>query len=431
MKENKISLFTAILMNINVMVGAGAFVMPSLMASKAGSLSFLGWTGVGIILIPLVWSIAQLTNYFEGQNGFFNYSERGINKSAGFISGWLYSLGYASMAAVIIIALKDILANQIQIPIVSNNMMTFSALFIGIFCYLNLLPVSKIGKVQNVSTILKLVPLVFVILAMGFYYNPNLSFPLQNIGDVKYVLPLALFGFWGFESSSNISHMISGGKKNAFLSVIIGFVAAVFIYTLFHFGLLQIMGTTNLIIYKSPAFPEFLMIKSVVLLTILKAIISSAIITSYLSCIFGLIFSISANIESMAKENLFPFSDKIRATSKNNRPTISIWMLGLMIFIFVNLIPNKEMLTATCNIGTIIAFVLTIISLLRIQIKQKHYLKAIPTVLSFGSCYIMFIYSWAMIGDTLATKVIRLLPLIVFAVGGFIVFKINERIKTN
>ena len=72
MEKNKISLFTAILMNINVMVGAGAFVMPSLMASKAGSLSFLGWTGVGLIFIPLVWSIAQITKYFEGQNSFYS-----------------------------------------------------------------------------------------------------------------------------------------------------------------------------------------------------------------------------------------------------------------------------------------------------------------------------------------------------------------------
>ncbi|MBD3231389.1 amino acid permease [Candidatus Dependentiae bacterium] len=429
MEKQKISLFTAILMNINVMVGAGAFVMPSLMAKKSGSLSFLGWTGVGLIFIPLVFSMATISNLFPGQNSFYNYSEKGINKSAGFISGWLYSLGYSSMAATIIIALKDIFAKQIQIPIIPNNMIIFSAVFIAFFCYLNLLSLSTISKIQNFSTIFKLVPIIFVIFVMFFYYNPNITFPFNQITTIKYALPLALFGFWGFESSSNISHLIRGDKKNGFLSVMIGFCAAVIIYTLFNFGLLQIMGTTNLIIYKSPAFPEFLLIKSEVILNLLKAIISAAIITSYASCVFGIILSISSNIESMAKENLFPYSYIIKKTNKHFRPTLCVWILGATIFFLVNVVGNKEILTAICNIGTIIAFILTMISMLKIQINQKNYIQTIPTILSFGSCYILFYYSWLMIGETLMLKIFRLLPLIILALGGFIMFKINENQK--
>ena len=428
MEKDKISLFSAIMMNINIMVGAGAFIMPTIMAQKAGSLSFLGWIGVGVIFLPLVWSIAQITKLFPGQNSFYSYAEKGINKTAGFTSGWSYFLGYAAMAAVVNMALVEILANQIKLAVIANNIMLFNAIFVFLFCILNLLKISNIGKIQNTSTILKLIPLIFVILMIAFYYNPHLTFPLNNIYQVGYTLPLAVFGFWGFEASCNIAHLISGDKRNAFRAVLIGFFCAVLIYTLFHFGILHIMNVQNLINYGAPNFVKFLNIKSMSLLTLFNAIITSAIVTSYASCVFGIILSVSANLYSMAQQNLFPFSSTLQKKNNNDRPVYCIWLIGITIILLIAILQNKIILTCISNLGTLSAFVLTMIAMIRLQIKNNnHLLQKIPTILAFGSCFIIIYYCWLVVGADQISRLINLLPLIFLVISGIIMFKLNAR----
>jgi len=432
MEKDKISLFTAIMMNINIMVGAGAFIMPSLMAQKASALSFLGWISVGIIFFPLVWSIAQITKFFPGQNNFYYYAKKGINKTTGFISGWLYFLGYAAMAAVVNMALVETLANQIKLEIIANNIILFNIVFIILFCLLNLLNISNVGKIQNAATIFKLFPLFFVILVIAFYYNPNLTFPLKNFYMVGYTLPLAVFGFWGFEASCNIAHLIKGDKRNAFRAVLIGFSCAVIIYTLFHFGLLHIMNVQNLINYGPPSFVQFLNIKSLPFSILLNAIISAAVIIAYASCVFGLILSDSANLHSMAKENLFPFSSFLKQNNTNKRPVYCVWLMGITIFLFIGIVNNKVILTCISNLGTLTAFILTMISMLRIQtIKKVNLLQKIPTILAFGSCLIISYYCWIIIGTNQITRFINIIPLIFLTLTGIIMFKLKDKNDKN
>ncbi|MFC1894557.1 APC family permease [Candidatus Dependentiae bacterium] len=432
LEKNKFSLFTATMMNINVMVGAGAFIMPSLMARKASALSFLGWTSVAIIFFPLVWSISQITQLFSEQSSFYHYSEKGLNKTVGFISGWTYYLGYASMAATVNMALQEILGNQMKIQVVANYPITFNIIFIIIFCLLNLLNLSHISKIQNASTIFKLFPILFVISIMFFYYNPHLNFDWQNIGQVKYAIPLALFGFWGFESSSNISHLIKGGKKNASKSVLIGFISAGIIYSLFHFGLLEIMNVNNLINFGSPSFVKFLGINSQLFKTLLNGIVTSAIITSYASCVFGIFLSNSSNLHAMVNENLFPFSNIIKKTNKNNRPTFCVWGIGITSILLIVLINNKVVLTSVSNLGILISFLLTIISMVIIQKKKRvHFIKIIPTLLAFVSCTILAYYSWLIMGPNNVARLINFLPLVLLILGGTIVYKLHYNKITN
>ena len=54
MKGHKISLMTAILMNINIMVGSGILIGPGIMAGIAGNASFLGWPLVALFFLPMV-----------------------------------------------------------------------------------------------------------------------------------------------------------------------------------------------------------------------------------------------------------------------------------------------------------------------------------------------------------------------------------------
>ncbi|MFH1461658.1 MAG: APC family permease [bacterium] len=425
--NNKMSLFTAVLMSINIMVGIGIFIVPSLMAQQAGSLSFLGWPLVGIVFFPVVYSIAQITKLFPEQGSFYSYSSQTINKTAGFISGWFYFLGFSAITAIQLLGLKEILINQFSIFALKNNILFFNIFFIVVFCFINLISLFYLNKIQNTATILKLLPLIFGISLLFFYWNPNLQFNWNNLSNLKLTLPLTLFGFWGFETSCNISHLIKGDKNTPSKAILISFFAAVAIYTLFNFGVLHVMGTNNLIAYKVPAFVNFLNIKNLFFTNLLSSFISSAILITFLSAIFGGILSNSSNFHSMAINNLFPFSNFLQKTNRYGRPKYAIWFTGLTIFILMSLINNQVLLNSLCNFGLITAFGLTLISLLIIQIKNKLKYQKIMTIIAFISCGIITYYSWILMGNNNIERILYSLPLIIFGSLGIILFKIKQK----
>ena len=71
-EPKKISFMAAVLMNINIIVGAGIYMWPGPMTKQAGGMSFLGWPLAGLLLLPIVLTIAQAARIFPGEGGFYN-----------------------------------------------------------------------------------------------------------------------------------------------------------------------------------------------------------------------------------------------------------------------------------------------------------------------------------------------------------------------
>ena len=425
---NKMSMFTAILVSINIMIGIGIYLMPSYMAQQSGSLSFLGWGLVALIFLPVVYSVAQLTKLFDGVGSFFSYANHSLGKAAGFISGWSYFLGFSATSAMLFLFLRDFLPQQFNITVFNDHPILFNVIFISIFCLLNLLSLKYISKIQNVVTIIKLMPLLFVISLIFFYFNTNnVTLGLQNISTLKLTIPLALFGFWGFESACGISHLIKGDKNTPSKVILISFLATALIYTLFHLSLLLIMSPENLITYKSYGFTNFLNIKSEFLRRISSSFISSAILISLLNSIFGILLTNSSNLQSMIDNNLFPMSGKLKKLNKNDRPKYVILLTGLTAFIMVTLTSNTIILNSLCNMGLITTFTLLLISLLLIQRKRNLKWEIVPTILGFGSLAIATYYSWIKIGSTTTERLLYLSPLMIFELIGIALFKMNMR----
>ncbi len=425
----KISLLTAIIININIMIGAGVYINPPLMAQKAGTLSYLGWVIAGLIFLPLVLSISKISALFPGEGSFFNYSKKGLGDSAGFLSGWLYFLGYVGVSSTQMLAFRDVLAYQLNIQMVQQHPILFNLVFFAFFCTLSFFSLRAVGAIQSVMTIFKLLPIFFLILFLFVYYFQTKFATItqlistdNSLFDLRYTLPLAIFGFWGFECCCSFSHLIKGGRKSAGRAVLIGFLFTVIISTLFHAGLIQLMGTNNLIALEVPAFVKFLRITSVLLLSIISFIITSAIMSSYVSAIYGALNSYSFLLNAMAKKKLLFFSSFLSKLNRYKKPTMAIIAQGLIAFLFVTLINNKHILVAITNIGILSAFLFTLISLIRLQFQKKIYSGIISPVFGIASCGILGFYSWATIGS-----IYNIIPLLALTLIGFIIFKIQYK----
>jgi amino acid transporter len=257
---------------------------------------------------------------------------------------------------------------------------------------------------------------------MIFYFNPHLTISIENIAKLPYALPFALFAFWGFESSCNISHLIENEEKNAPRASLFAFFIVATLYTLFHLGVSYIMTPDNLATFTAAAYPKFLNIPYVSLLNLLNGIISAAVIMSYFGTAFGLTLAGIGNFSSLVRYDLLPFSSQLKKENKNKRPVHCVFAVTLTTFIFITIINKINLLAPTSNIGLLGAFFITILSLVCIQIKKKAGLKIIPGILAFGSLGVLFYFSLA----SMQKDILYTLPILALTILGIILFKIKK-----
>ena len=428
-QPKKMSLAGAILMNVNLMVGASAFIAPTIMAEYADNASFYGWIFAGIVFFPVVWSIAQAASLFPGKGSFYSYSKNTISDAAGFLSGWSYFLGYVSIGALQTLSLNEVLTKRLDLSFVKAYPLIFNCTLLGILLLMSWLSVSIIDRIQSSGTIFKLTPLLIGIGSLVIYFSPS-TIPLFTQTSPSLLLPtvpLAIFGFWGFEGVCSVSHLIEDSKKNAPRAVLIGFFIAVAIYCLFHLSLISLMGAKALKMYGVGAFVNYLGITNPASMRMLNAVISSAIIVAHVNAIFGGMVANGSMFCAMAEEKLLFLSDQFSTrVSITNRPFGAAIIHAVGVIFCTTILAHKIVLNAMSNLGVLVAFFMTIIALLTIQLKKREIVGQMISVLGLGSCAFLGYKSWDIIGVNHWERFVAASPLLLVMALGYAMF-LNTR----
>ncbi|MBY0353169.1 APC family permease [Candidatus Babeliales bacterium] len=420
-EQGSISFLSAVLMSINIIVGVGIYFGPQIMTTRAGSMSFLGWPLVALMLFPVIWGVALAARMFPGGGSFYNYCTQGINKTFGVIAIWAYLWGFIAVAATQILAFRDILVAQFPTPIWHEYSLLLNIGFVLTLALLNLVSVELISKIQSVVTIIKLLPMILVIVILPFYWDSSYVFNFSDVKNLGFAIPAAIFGYSGFESCSNISHMLKGGSQKAFGVILTGFFVVVSLYALFHLGVLHIMGAAQLAAQGVPAFTNFLGFESANVLWFMQRGLTVILLLSFANAVYGVTLSNITNFFNMAQEKLFPHPKKLTSVNHYNRPVYAIFIVAFITFGFITFIPTTEILLAISTLGVLTAYTLTLLAVARVQAKQKDYFKMVLTSLGFGSCGALGYFSWVSIEGSNMLRLCYASPLLIgVAVGTFL-----------
>ncbi|HEX2978339.1 MAG TPA: APC family permease [Candidatus Babeliales bacterium] len=414
MKQHKISLFTAILLNLNIMIGSGILIGPGSMAAIAGNASYLAWIMVALIFLPIVLSTVQLSRMFPGAGGFYLYAKEGLNRTAGFASGWLYIVGYTFALVVEFMALRKTLTVMMGSNWLTDHTFAFDLLIIGSTTFLNLMSLKSLGRLLNGLTITKIIPLIAGILVLPFVFKPQtLAVSSQELALVPFAMPMAIFGYFGFEYCASISHLIEDSKKNAPRAILIGFVLTTLIYTLFNFSVINIMGVQKLSELGAPAFGDFVAWPIPAIAVLLSFLISIASVLAIFAGANGMMNGNSILLHSMAEEKLFYFSPMLSRLSKRGRPWVATVLQGLVAFFLVRHITNIDYAFSLCNLGIFTAFLLPFISLLKIQLssEKKSMASILVTIAAIIAVLGLAIYSFYNFGSTMHERLVGMIPL--------------------
>ncbi len=181
----KIGLITSTSLVVGNMIGAGIFLLPSTLANYGG-ISILGWifSAIGALILAKIFS--NFSKIIVGKSGGpYTYSREGFGDFIGFLVAWGYWIscwvGNAAIAVALIGALSFFF------PILETNPLAqvITGLgFIWMLTWINARGVESSGRIQVITTLLKLLPLVFVIIIGTFYFDiKNFPASAKGAGD--------------------------------------------------------------------------------------------------------------------------------------------------------------------------------------------------------------------------------------------------------
>ncbi|MBH1988915.1 MAG: APC family permease [Myxococcaceae bacterium] len=403
--QQKIPFWTAVLMSINIIVGGGIFAGPQSMAALAGSLSFASWLLAAVLMFPIVWAVARAPVLFPGEGGFYHYCAQGISPVFGFVAQWMFLLGYMmGTASAMTVLLQTGLAQQLGFSFASEHPSMTHAMILTLFSLLNLMPLGLVSRIQAGATLLKLIPLLIVVALTAFFYKSDLSYPLSLTASLPATIPTVIFGYLGFEACCSLTHLLKDGPESVGKVVLTAFFITALLYTVFNFGLLQIMGVDSLAAEGAMAFPSYLG-GSQELTFALGVGISSAILLSFSNSLFGVSLG---NITNIAR------------ISGMSQP-MAMLLHGFIVWCLLCFTSELRTIFAFTVLGVGSAYTLTVVAVWRENWKLKHHFQVALMTLGFGSCAILFACCWLDLGTSHGERFLAIAPMFTgLAIGGIL-----------
>lgn len=432
-QKNQISLVKAILMGMNIMVGAAILAAPSIITSAAGDMGIFAWA-VSLVFLPVVLSIMRLTQLVSKDGGIYAYAQDSLGRIAAYLGGSLYYFGYTFAAAAVISLLRMLLLSPFPEIFFIKNIFAFYGVAIAIIATLNLVSLSVMSAIQIPAILLKFTPLLIVIALFPFASGADFVFDLSKLALLpksQAALTMTIFGFMGFEYSLSLNRYIENREVNAPRAVIGAFLCTAIVYVLFHFGLLRLMGSSNLVALGATGAPAFLPINSIAMKGAIAALIGLAIKLSYASSANGMI---TGNIETfygLAKDGLLRCANFFTVTNKNGRPLTSGILQFIVVFILGTLVSNPTTLASLTNIAVLMVFLLLTVALISVLREQNapSFADQIIAYTGFMASAGLVTYSFILLGSTWSQRLNSILPLAACVLVSFIMYKPLQTVK--
>ncbi len=251
--KKEISLFGGVSILGGIMIGSGIFYIGSYVLMRTGmslGLALLSWIIGGLVSLLGGICYAELGASDPAVGGTTVYLTKAYNPLIGFLTGfnsWLIG-GPASIAGLAI-ALPSALTNVF--PMGESMIKILAIILIIGLTAVNYFGVKSGSRVQNLSMILKLIP-IGIILVLGLVMgevSPNLSLtPVRGdtsfgsvISMVAFAVVATLWAYEGWTNLNTVAEEVKNPKRNLPLAIVISIVSITLIYTLFNYAIYRVI----------------------------------------------------------------------------------------------------------------------------------------------------------------------------------------------
>jgi amino acid transporter len=351
---SKIGVSTATITGMNAMIGAGIFTAPAAIGSFVGPAGIIAYLFVIVAVWFMAQSLARVAARFPEEGSFYAYAKQWGGHLVGCIAGGSYMIGLLIAMGL----LAQVAGGYLQEPFFP----TIDSQTLGLIALISLVVLNMFGVVlselgQRILIVTTTFPLLMTTLMC--FTKAQLSnltpFAPYGLRNVMQATKAVIFGFFGFECASSLFAIVKDPQKNVprALTLSIGIVGG--IYLLFVSSLIL---STPLNLFADPR---------VALTTVLRTIfpesgwVLTAIHISILSAVLGTVHSMIWS-SSALMVSLFKQIGNIRLN-----PRFAVMIVGFCIFLSFSFLKNIDLFFSLTAIFLIIAYGLSLITLLTIK----------------------------------------------------------------
>ena len=405
-EQKKFGLWTSTSLVLGTMIGAGVFLMPSALASY-GSISLIGWlfSSLGAIVIAKVFAnISKLIPSSDG--GPYAFTKAGLGDFAGFLIGWGYLISVWTTNAAIAVSLVS--AMSTFFPILAQDAtiaLATGLVFLWLLTWVNTLGVIASGRVQLMTTILKIVPLVLVAVGGLLLLDPQNLLPFNMSGTSNWqaitaTTTLTFFAFLGIECATIPSSSVDNPGQNISKATMFGVWIAASIYIFSTISIMGMIPANQLQVSITP----FADAAEKIYGHGAKYWVSAGAAVAAFGALNGLILVQGQMPYAMAKDKLFPafFAKQNRKGVPVNGVIVSSIIITLLMFMnnSKNLAGQFKLLILLSTFFTLLPYLFTTVSYLIVRAKQAATYTKTKTLTAIVISIIAFSFSmWMIIGS--------------------------------
>ncbi len=261
LKAQSIGVTSATGLVIGSVIGIGVFTMPAVLAGAGTcSLVTLAVIGVGAMLLAVMFG--QLTRRVPKANGgLYAYARHEYGDFAGYVTGWCYWIsawaGNAAIVAAWVLYVDSLFG--ITRP---SSWANWGIALIGLWvpAAVNLAGVRNMAWLQNLTVVLKFLPLLFVAI-VGWFFVKSANFgPFNASGGSLYTAigiaaGVALFSFIGVEVAAITAKRVRSPRKNVGRASVYGTAACAILYVAVSAAVMGLVPHHELVGNTAPFVP--------------------------------------------------------------------------------------------------------------------------------------------------------------------------------
>ena len=320
---------------INIMIGAGIFVLPAIVAAGLGSASVLAYLFCGLLIALVMLCFAEIGSKITQTGGAYAYIERTFGKYLGFIAAILFLVATISADAAVANTIVDILGtlNPIfEVRII--KIFFFLVLFSGLG-YINIIGIKEGIRLVKFITIAKIAPLlVLICLSWSNVEIVNLAWDntptVMDVGEISLIL---FFAFQGAESGLSVSGEVRYPNRTIPRAILISITVVLLLYILIQTAAQGILGDT-LADFKENPLGE---VASKIFGPIGFTLITIGAVVSMFGNLSSEILSMPRLLFRAAKDNVIPIKLASRVHEKFATPYLAIIMYVGLCFLFASI----------------------------------------------------------------------------------------------
>lgn len=403
-EKGKLGFWLSTSLVVGNMTGSGIFLLPAALAVYGG-ISIFGWifTLVGTLFLALVFS--RLSKLITKSGGPYTYSREGFGDFTGFLVAWGYWISIWSGNAAIAVAGVGYLS--VFFPSLKENHLLSAGTAIGaiwFFTFINTKSIKRVGLVQLITTIIKILPLL-LIGTFGFLYFDNMHFtPFNLSGESSFdaitaTAALTLWAFLGLESATIPSDNVINPTKTIPRATIAGIAIAALLYISSTVAIMGIISPAEL---QHSAAP-FADAAQIIWGNWAAGLIAIGASISCFGALNGWILLQGQIPLAAAKDKLFPSGFML--VSKKGIPVIGLIISGVLATLLVGINYSKGLvqmfsfIIMLSTISSLLPYLFSSLSEIMLYLKKKKSYNKNKLIVASCISIPAFLYSlWAITG---------------------------------